>query len=125
MYLRQQNKCYPQAIYLPISKLLSILTVANLLAHNNISQICYCGQISLQRTAVNCSFSDNLTPLGGNIYFAGNGTSVHKSPNRLLLSVIPIIKICPPFNCMAYYEKNISIHKLCIHPYISTRDPSI
>ena len=29
-----------------------------------ISQICYCGQISLQNTAVNSSFSDNLTPLG-------------------------------------------------------------
>ena len=29
--------------YLPISKLHSILAVANLLAHNNISQICYCG----------------------------------------------------------------------------------
>ena len=27
----------------------------NLLAHNNISQICYCGQISLQSAAVNCS----------------------------------------------------------------------
>ena len=33
-------------------------------AHNNISQICFCGQISLQNAAVNCSFSDNLTPLG-------------------------------------------------------------
>ena len=52
-YHRQQNKSYP-----------SILAVANLLAHNNISQICYCGQISLQSAAVNCSFSDNLTPLG-------------------------------------------------------------
>ena len=31
-------------------------SVANLLAHNNISQICYCGQISLQSAAVNCSF---------------------------------------------------------------------
>ena len=40
----------------------SILAVANLLAHNNISQICYCGQISLQSSAVNCSFSNNLTP---------------------------------------------------------------
>ena len=49
---------------LPISKLHSILAVANLLAHNNISQICYCGQILLQSAAVNCSFSDNLTPLG-------------------------------------------------------------
>ena len=38
--------------------------LANLLAHNNKSQICYCGQISLQSAAVNYSFSDNLTPLG-------------------------------------------------------------
>ena len=37
---------------MPILKLHSILAVANLLAHNNISQICYCGQISLQSAAV-------------------------------------------------------------------------
>ena len=49
---------------LPISKLHSILAVANLLAHNNKSQICYCGQISLQSASVNYSFYDNLTPLG-------------------------------------------------------------
>ena len=48
----------------PISKLHSILALANLLAHNNISQICYCSQISLQNTPFNCSFSDNLTHLG-------------------------------------------------------------
>ena len=53
-----------RGVYLPISKLHSILVVANLLAHNNISQICYCSQISLQCAAVNCSFSDNLTPVG-------------------------------------------------------------
>ena len=53
----------PKVVYLPISKLHSILAVANLLAHNNISEICYCSQISLQSAAVNCSFSDNLTPL--------------------------------------------------------------
>ena len=53
----------PKGVCLPISKLHSILAVANLLAHNNISQICYCGQISLQSAAVNCSFSANLTPL--------------------------------------------------------------
>ena len=46
----------PKGVYLPISKLHSILAVANLLAHNNKSQICYCGQISLQSAAVNCSF---------------------------------------------------------------------
>ena len=40
----------PKGAYLPISKLHSILVVVNLLAHNNISQICY-------------NFSDNLTPL--------------------------------------------------------------
>ena len=56
----------PKGVYLPISKLHSILAVANLLAHNNKSQICYCGQISLQSAAVNCSFSDTF---GGNIYF--------------------------------------------------------
>ena len=65
MYHRQRNKCYPKRVYLPFSKLHSILAVANLLAHNNISQICYCSQISLQR---------DLQSSGGNIYFAGNGT---------------------------------------------------
>ena len=64
MYHRQQNKWYPKSVHLPISKLHSILVVVNLLAHNNISQICYCGQISLQSAAVNCSSSDNLTLLG-------------------------------------------------------------
>ena len=61
----------PKGVHLPISKIHSILAVANLLAHNNKRQICYCGQISLQSAAVNCSFSDTF---GGNIYFAGDGT---------------------------------------------------
>ena len=60
-----------KGVYLPISNPHSILAVANLLAHNNKSQICYCGQISLQGAAVNCRFSDTF---GGNIYFAGDGT---------------------------------------------------
>ena len=64
MYHRQQNKCYPKGVYLPISKLYSVFAVANLLAHNNKSQICYCGQIALESGSVNCSFSENLTPLG-------------------------------------------------------------
>ena len=63
-----------EGIYLPISMVHLILALANLLAHNNIGQICYCGQISLQSAAVNCSFCDNLTPPGGKIYFAGEGT---------------------------------------------------
>ena len=66
----------PKGVYLPISKLHSILAVANLLAHNNKSQICYCGQISLQSAAVNCSFCDTF---GGNISFAGDGTLQSKS----------------------------------------------
>ena len=51
----------PKGVYLPISKLHSILAVANLLAHNNKSQICYCSQISLQSAAVNCNFSLGVT----------------------------------------------------------------
>ena len=46
----------------------------NIFAHNYKSQICYWVQISLQRAAVNCTFSDNLTPFGGSIYIAGDGT---------------------------------------------------
>ena len=33
MYHHHQNKWYPKGVYLPISKLHSILAVANLLAH--------------------------------------------------------------------------------------------
>ena len=58
------NVTPPKVFNLPISKLHSILAVANLPAHNNKIQICYCGQISLQSAAVNCSFSDDLAPLG-------------------------------------------------------------
>ena len=70
----------PKAVHLPISKLQSILAITNLLTHNNISQICYCGQISLLSAAVNCSFSDNIhyTTFRGTIYFAGDGTSALK-----------------------------------------------
>ena len=50
---RQQNKCYPQRRLLAHFEVVhSILAVANLLAHNNKSQICYCGQISLQSASV-------------------------------------------------------------------------
>ena len=54
----------PKVVYLPISKLHSIVAVANLPTHNNISQI------SLQSAAV------FLTPFGGNIYFAGDDKSL-------------------------------------------------
>ena len=53
MYHRQQKKCYP------------ILTVANLLAHNNNkSNFVTAVKISFQSAAVNCSFSYNLILLG-------------------------------------------------------------
>ena len=54
----------PKGVYLLVSKQHSTLAIANMLAHNNISQICYCGQSLLLSAAVNCSFSDNLTSLG-------------------------------------------------------------
>ena len=50
----------PKSVYSPISKLHFILVVANLLAHNNISEICYSDQISLQSAAV-INFSDIKT----------------------------------------------------------------
>ena len=37
MYHRQQNKWYPKRFYLSISKLHSILPIANSLSHNNIT----------------------------------------------------------------------------------------
>ena len=37
----------PKGVYFPITKLHSILALANLLAHNSIDQVCYCGKISL------------------------------------------------------------------------------
>ena len=67
-YHRKQNKYYPQRCLLAHFKVIHwILAVENLLAHNNIlpiiTHICYCGQISLQSTEVNWSFSGILTPL--------------------------------------------------------------
>ena len=62
-----------QGVYLPISKLHLILAVANLL-HNNISQICYFGQISLQSAALTAVFL-TIWHIWGNIYFAGDRTS--------------------------------------------------
>ena len=74
--------------YLPISKLHSILIAANLLAHNNISQICCCGQILLQSAADNCIFPDNLTPSGVtfNVIFFGWVwyISIYKETNDMI-----------------------------------------
>ena len=61
VYHQQQNKIYPQRCSLAHFTATLDIAVANLVAHNNISQICYFGQISLQSAAVNCSFSNNPT----------------------------------------------------------------
>ena len=61
----------PKCVCLPISKLRWFLAVANLLAHNNISQICYCGQISLEIL----QFFWQSDTFGGDIYLAGDGSS--------------------------------------------------
>ena len=76
MYHRRKINVTFKGVYLPISKLHLILAVPNLLAHNNIGQICYCGQILLQSAAVNCSFLTiwHLWQYS-NIYFAGDSTS--------------------------------------------------
>ena len=78
-YHRQQNKFYPQKCLLAYFVGTLGFIVANLPAHNNISQICYSGQISLQSAAVNCIFFFfffwQWDTFGGNIYFAGDGTS--------------------------------------------------
>ena len=76
----------PKGAYLPISKLHSILAVANLLAHNNKSQICYCGQISLQVLQLTAVFL-TISHHGGNIFFAGDVIDII----ILLQSVIDIV----------------------------------
>ena len=49
MYSQQQNIWYPpEGFYLPISKLHSILALANLLAYNNL-WLCYYGQVNSLR----------------------------------------------------------------------------
>ena len=105
----------PKGVYLPISKLHSILAVANLLAHNNISQICYCGQISLQSAAVSCCLSDDLTPLGVTLILlvmvpfisqkqvfknSGQSFSTHKE----YISVAHFSIISNKMNSFAYYD---------------------
>ena len=62
MHHLQQNKWYPQKCLLAHFEATLDLNRTN--SHNNISQICYSGQISLQSAVVSCIFSDNLTTLG-------------------------------------------------------------
>ena len=61
----------PKGVYLSISKLQSILTVANLLAHNNI-RISYYGQVNINEDT---------------IYFAVDGTpklNIHTNGNYMM-----------------------------------------
>ena len=52
MYHRQQNKCYPQWCLLAHLDVTLDFNSSEFNARNNMSQICYCGQISLQSAAV-------------------------------------------------------------------------
>ena len=95
---RQQNKCYfHRSLYYSISKLHSILSVANLLAHNNTSQICYCGQISLQ--SVNCCFSDELTALEVTFILL---VIVHYKYHGLINSIIITPQALPKVNLLKF-----------------------
>ena len=58
-----------------------------------ISQICYYGQILLQRAAVNCIFSDNLTPLGVTFIVLAmvHNVKILGSPGMCLASVTRVV----------------------------------
>ena len=67
----------PKGVYLLISKLNSILAVANLLAHNNISYItisCYVQVNSLRLKSNLASKWKKVHTFGGTIYFAVDDT---------------------------------------------------
>ena len=56
IYHQQQNKWYPKGAYLPISNLYSMLSAANLLAHNNVWLCNYVQVNSLRLYVIECSF---------------------------------------------------------------------
>ena len=67
----------PKGVFLPMSKLTSILARENLLALNNISQLIFFTAVKfhykvLQLTAV--FWQSEI--IGGNVYFAGDGTFI-------------------------------------------------
>ena len=63
----------PKCIYLPISKLHSILAIENSLAHNNITMIYYV-QVNSLRLKSNVAWKWASKHLWGAIYFAVDGT---------------------------------------------------
>ena len=75
----QQNKCNPQRCLLAHFEATLDFSRSEFTAHNNISQICYYGQISLQSGAVNCSFSDNLKPLRVTFILLAMVQGIHQS----------------------------------------------
>ena len=112
MYYRQQDNVTPKGVYLPISKLHSILDIANLFFHNNISQICYCGQISsqLECCSYNCSFSDNLTLLGVTCIATIN-SKINSTPDGVYLHILKLHSILALANLLAH--NNIWLIWLC------------
>ena len=63
----------PIGVYLPISKLHSILALANLLAHDN-SWLCYYGHIYSLQLKYSMASKWASKHLWGTVYFAGDGT---------------------------------------------------
>ena len=65
----------PKVVYLAISKLHSILAVANLLAHNFIT-ISYYGQVNSLKLKSSVALNGQVNPFGGAIYFTVDDTRI-------------------------------------------------
>ena len=105
MYHRQQNKCISKGVYLPVSKLHSILAGPNLLfAGRNLLTSKFATAI------IECSFEKvQVNTFGGIIYFAFNGTIASKINGTPKGVYSPISKL----------HSNIAVSNLLAHNNIS------
>ena len=108
----------PKCVYLPISKLHSISSAANLLAHNNINQICYCGQISLQSAAINCIYSDNLTSLRVTFILLVRYQALFLLICCAFSSYIPILVTSSPIRIPSINIPILPLSRLVLHDII-------
>ena len=125
IYHHQQNKWYyPRCLLAHFEAIHSFSAVANLLAHNNISQICHCGQISLQSAAVIWILFYNLTSFGGKIYLAGDVTINHKingTPIDVYLPISKLHSILAVTNLLGHYNSKTVIKLLCASKFGSAK----
>ena len=75
----------PKGVYLPISKLHSVLALANLFAHNNITISYYVQVNSLYGSNQVQLRNGQIDTYRGTIYFAADGTSARNNFLRLLI----------------------------------------